>query len=282
MNKEVYESNVCLKKYNTMGLGGNAKTFFSPSNADDLMDFLKTNDNYFILGGGSNVILPDEDYDGTIISLKKLRKIKITGRTVKIDAGVSLSFLNNSLLKRGYTDFVWSSAIPGTLGGALYINAGCYNHDIYENLVSITVIKDGKMKTIKKKNIEYGYRTTNFTNEIIISAIFNISKGKTTEALDNMKNWAIKRLSSQPIGTKNAGSTFKNPENMSAGALIEQAGLKGYSINGASVSLKHGNFIINDGTATSEDVKKLIKHIQDEVKKVHNVDLVLENKIVSW
>lgn len=283
MEKVLIEENVCLKNHNTLGLGGNCKKFFSPNNKEELIKFLKTNtEQYFIIGGGSNLILPDEDYNGVVISLKKLRKIKITGNTATIDAGITLSFMNNSLLKKGYTNFVWSAGIPGTLGGALFINAGCYGHDMYENLISVTVLKDGKVKTINKKNIKYSYRKTDFNEEIILSADFLLEKGDSIKAIGNMRDWAEKRIASQPLEYKNAGSTFKNPEIASAGALIDQAGLKGYKVGGASVSHKHANFIINDGTASSSDVKKLIKHIQKEVKRVHDVDLEIENILVNW
>lgn len=282
MNNLILEENVSLKKYNTFGIGGIANKFFSPANTEELISYIEKEDEYFIIGGGSNVILPDENYKGTIISLKKMKRIKMEKTNAEIDAGITLAFLNNSFLKKGYTDFVWACGIPGTLGGAIIINAGCYGHDIFENLVSIKAYKNGEIIIITKEEIKFGYRYTDLKDLIILSAKFNIHKGDSIAAIENMKNWSNKRLETQPVGTLNAGSTFKNPEGQSAGFLIETAGLKGYNINGASVSEKHANFIVNDGTASSEDIKKLINDIKKEVKRVHNVDLVLENKIVNW
>lgn len=281
-----FEKNINLKKYNTLGLGGNAKYYFAPANVDEFLNVIKKieegNIKYFVLGGGSNVILPDEDFDGVIISLKKLKKIKITKNKALIDSGINLGFLNNSMLKKGYTDFTWAAGIPGTLGGALFVNAGAYDHDMYENLVSINVYKNKQVINIKKKDIKYGYRTTSFKDEIILSAEFIVFKGDSHKAIDDMKNWAEKRISTQPLDKKNAGSTFKNPENNSAGKLIDECGLKGFNINGAEVSTKHANFIINEKNATSKDIKILINHVKDEVKNQKNIDLELENKIINW
>lgn len=278
--------NVSLKKFNTFNIGGFCKYFYSPKNSEELLYGLKkikeNNLKYFIIGGGSNIILPDEDFDGVVISLKKIKKIKVIKNIATIDAGVTLGFMNNSLLKKGYTDFIWASAIPGTLGGALMINAGAHGHDMYENLISIKVIKDDKFSTLKKKDIKYGYRNTNLKDVIIVSATFSVKKGDNFAAVEKMKEWTKERISKQPIDKLNAGSTFKNPVNNYAGKIIEDCGLKSMVVGDAQVSDKHANFIVNNKNATSSEIKELIQIIKAKVKKNHNIDLELENEIVDW
>lgn len=278
--------NVDLKKYNTLGLGGITKYFYLPKSADEFIEnyekIKKLGIKYFILGNGSNIILPDNNFDGMIICLKKLKKIKLDKTSVTIDAGIMLSFMNNSLLKKKITMFDWVAGIPGTLGGAIYGNVGAHGHDIFENLISIRVLKSGVEKTILKEDITHSYRHTSLTDEIILSANFSAFKGNTLDALENIKTYSENRFLTQPLEYKNAGSTFKNPEGMSAGKLIDDAGLKGYAINGAQISEKHANFIVNKNGASSKDIISLIKLMQKEVKTKFNVDLELENKIIIW
>lgn len=284
-NLELKE-NVDLKKYNTLSIGGVAKYLYYPKNSEELLESLKVIKDagykWFIIGGGSNIILPDEDFDGVIISLRKIKKIKIINNVATIDAGVTLAFLNNSLFKKGYTNFIWASGIPGTLGGALKINAGAFEHSMFENLISIRGIKDGEIIEIKKEDIEYGYRYTNLKDIIIVSGTFNVNKGDSFKAVELMKNWTEERIDTQPLDYFNAGSTFKNPSNDYAGRLIESCGLKGRSINDAKVSTKHANFIINKKNATSKDIIELIDIVKKEVKEKENVDLILENEIIIW
>lgn len=280
------QENVDLKKMNTLGIGGIAKYYYLPKSKDELLEsiklFDKENIKYFVIGGGSNVILPDEDFDGVVIGLRFLKKIKIVGDEATIDAGVMICFMNNAILKKGYTSFVWASGIPGTIGGTVYNNAGAYGHDMFESLVSVEVIDNGNIREIPKSEIDYGYRYTSLKGMVILSATFNIYKGDMFKAIEEIKVCTEKRISNQPLDFKNAGSTFRNPDGDYAGRLIEEAGLKGYSVNGASVSLVHANFIVSDGTASSEDVLQVIKKVQSDVSLKFNVDLVLENEVISW
>lgn len=286
INELNLKENIDLKKLNTMGLGGKCKYYFTPTTKEELLNGIniieKENIKWFILGGGSNVILPDNDFNGVIISLKNMRTIKLEKDTMFAHAGVSLSYTNNLLLKKGYTNFVWSAGIPGTLGGAIFGNAGCYGKTIFSDLISVTVLKDKEFIVLPKDDIKYSYRETNLKDVIIIGALFNIEKKDYTKSLNDMKDWAIKRFETQPLKYKNAGSTFRNPENDSAGRLIEAAGLKGLKVGGASVSEKHANFIVNLNDATSNDVVTLIYKIQSEIKRIYNIDLIIENKIIKW
>jgi UDP-N-acetylmuramate dehydrogenase len=283
------EENADLKKYNTYKIGGYAKRIIHPYSLKDVKKVLdeikKADESYYILGNGSNVILPDEDYNGNIIVFDLLNNIEINKDKdeIEVEAGVTLGVLNETLLKNEYVNFYWANSIPGTLGGALVGNAGAYNHEIFEYLVSVTVIdKNGDLIKLKKDEIEYGYRRSNLNKCIVLGAKFKVEKGDVDEARELIKEQALKRMKSQPLSMPNAGSVFKNPEGDAAGRLIDSLGLKGYSIGGAMVSEVHANFIVNGGNATSKDIKELIKYIQKEVYDNYKIELELEQKIVRW
>ena len=283
------EINADLKKYNTYRIGGIAKRVIHPYSLENVKGILEAikdaNEKYFILGNGSNVILPDEDYDGNIIMFDLLNKIEVDKEINEacVEAGVKLGVLNETLLKDEYISFYWANSIPGTLGGAIVGNAGAYNHEIFEYLISVTVLdKDYNLIELKKEDIEYGYRHTNLNKYIVLQAKFNVEKGDVLETRELIKEQALKRMKSQPLNMPNAGSVFKNPEGDSAGRLIDSLGLKGYNIGGARVSDVHANFIVNDGDATSKDIKGLIKYVQKEVYDNYKIELELEQKIVRW
>ena len=283
------EINADLKKYNTYRIGGMAKRVIHPYSLENVKGILEAikdaNEKYFILGNGSNVILPDEDYDGNIIMFDLLNKIEVDKEINEacVEAGVKLGVLNETLLKDEYISFYWANSIPGTLGGAIVGNAGAYNHEIFEYLISVTVLdKDYNLIELKKEDIEYGYRHTNLNKYIVLQAKFNVEKGDVLETRELIKEQALKRMKSQPLNMPNAGSVFKNPEGDSAGRLIDSLGLKGYNIGGARVSDVHANFIVNDGDATSKDIKDLIKYVQKEVYDNYKIELELEQKIVRW
>ena len=283
------EENVDLKKYNTYRIGGCAKRVIHPYTVKDVKKVFETinkaDEKYYILGNGSNVILPDEDYDGNIIMFDLLNNIEVDKEKdeVFVEAGVKLGVLNETLLKNEYISFYWANSIPGTLGGALVGNAGAYNHEIFEFLVSVTVLdKEYNIIKLDKDDIEYGYRHSGLNKYIVLGAKFKVEKGNVEEIRELIKEQALKRMKSQPLNMPNAGSVFRNPEGDAAGRLIDSLGLKGYSIGGASVSEVHANFIVNDGNATSKDIKDLIKYLQKEVKDNYNIELKLEQKIVRW
>lgn len=282
---EVIE-NANLKNYNTYKIETHAKYLLFPNDEEQLLNLLKylelNNISYFIIGNGSNIILPDNDYDGVVINLKNFKEMRIINDLVEVSAGVMLPFFNQELLQNSYSNFYWASGIPGTIGGSLKGNAGAYGHDIMEYLEYLTVIKDNCIIDLKKEDIEYGYRFTNLNDVIIIKAVFKIIKGDIEEINQIIKENNEKRRLTQPVEYPTAGSVFRNPEGLSAGKLIEEAGLKGYKIGRAKVSEKHANFIINDGMATSSDIIDLIEYIKKEIKEKNNIDLVLEQIIVKW
>ena len=277
-----------LTNYNTYGIHTSSKYLIKVNSIDNLVKLIKylKNENikYYILGKGSNVILSDTKFDGVIISLELLNEIKIDGNIAYADAGVVLSSFIMMLINNNLGGLESLCGIPGTLGGALYGNAGVKDVCIYDYLVNILVIRDNKLISLEKKNILYSYRDTEFkrNNDIIVGASFKLEEKNKEEMLNIVKENRLKRQKSQPFEYKNAGSVFKNPENDYAGRLIEMAGLKGYSVNDAEVSEKHANFIINKGMATSIDIRTLIAHIQKEVYNKFEVELELEQIVIDW
>ena len=283
------EENVDLKKYNTYGIGGVASYLVRVESIEKLgllIKYLNNNNiSWYVLGGGSNVLLPDEDYDGVIIKLDALNSITINKDIIKAEAGVTLGNFVKVLLDEGYTNYAPLMGIPGTLGGAIIGNAGSFGVSIMDYLVDVTIMdSNGVIKTLNKEDIKYDYRYTEFKGkkDIIVSATFKGIKGNVAEAKEQIKINLEKRKNTQPLEYKNAGSVFKNPPEYSAGYLIEYVGLKDFAVGGAKVSEKHANFIINFHNATSRDIIKLIGIIQDKVFEKFNIELKLEQVIVKW
>lgn len=280
---------VDLKKYNTYGIGGISKYLVMPEDIDDLSSLIKylnkENIPWYVLGGGSNVILPDEDFDGAIIKLDKLNRVVIDNDIITAESGVSLGMFVNTLLDHGFVNYAHLMGIPGTLGGAIVGNAGAYNVSIFDYLISVSIIDaDGNKKILNKEDIKYDYRYTEFKgkNSIVVAASFKGIYGDVALVREQIQLNLEKRRNTQPLEYKNAGSVFKNPPEYSAGYLIEHAGLKGLTVGGAKVSEKHANFIINYDNATSRDIIKLIGIIKNTVEDKFNIELNLEQVIVKW
>ncbi len=285
---EVLE-NVSLKDYNTYKIGGKTRYLVKPYNIDslkELLNYIKNNNmKYMIIGNGSNIILPDSDYNGVVILLSKLNEIKIDENTVNAFCGVPLTYFVNELVKNNLGGLESLSGIPGTLGGAIFNNAGCYGQTISDKLDSVTYLENGEIKTINKEECNFSYRDSIFKqnkNFIILSAKFKLNYKNKEEMINTIKENMIKRNTSQPLNYPNAGSVFRNPTGYSAGKLIEDAGLKNYHINGAYVSDKHANFIINKDNASSADIIELIEYIQKEISEKYNIKLKLEQEIIKY
>lgn len=284
---DVFE-NSSLENYNTYGIKTNTKYLIKIDSINSLVELIKylnnNNMKYYILGKGSNVILPDNSFNGVIISLEKLNNVIINENKVEAECGVVLSKLVNLTIENNLKGLEHLALIPGTLGGALFGNAGVKDHEIYDYLESITIIRNGKLVTLNRKDINITYRHTEFkdNHDIIVKVIFKLEVGKKEELLNIVKENRQKRLSTQPLEYKNAGSVFKNPDGYAAGKLIEDAGLKGFSVGDAEVSPKHANFIINKGNATSKDIKELIDIIVNKVYDKFKIKLELEQIIVEW
>lgn len=281
--------NVDLKKYNTYGIGGIAKYMVFPSSEEKLvklLDYIKNEKmSWYILGGGSNVIIPDEDYNGVIINLKELNNYEFDKDIINVGSGISLGKLVSVMLDAGYTNLSSLMGIPGLLGGAIIGNAGAYGTSIFDYIISVKFIdEDGNIKELNKEEIKYDYRLTEFKEKkvIVLSAKIRCINGNVAEAKEKIKENLEKRKKSQPLEYKNAGSVFRNPPSHAAGYLIEHSGLKGITVGGAMVSEKHANFIINFNNATSRDIIKLVELIKSKVKDVYNVELELEQVKVNW
>lgn len=287
-NIEIQE-NVNLKKYNTYRLETIAKYLVLPKTKEELRILLKyliTNgEKYIVLGNGSNIIFKNDYYDGVVIVLSYLNKITINDTKIEVEAGYSLQKLALEACNSGLTGLEFACGIPGCIGASIAMNAGAYNASLEDVVESVEVINDKfEIITMTNEEMDFSYRDSFFKrnkNYIIISATIKLEHGNVSEILELINNRRMKRLESQPLEMPSAGSVFRNPEGKHAGALIEKANLKGYKINGAQVSTKHANFIVNTGKAKGDDIVNLIEKVKNDVKKEFECDLVLEQIIID-
>ena len=288
-HKLEYYEEANLKKYNTYRLETICKYLIFPNTKEDLRDLLKYLNlkklKYIVLGNGSNVIFKDNYYDGVVIILSKLNKLKINDDIVYVDAGYSLQKLALEACNLGLSGLEFACGIPGYIGASIAMNAGAYNNSISEIVETVEVINPNyEFVTMTKEELEFEYRSSLFKREknyIIVSAKLKLTHGNKIEILEKISRRRVKRIETQPLDMPSAGSVFRNPPNVPAGALIEQCQFKGYKIGGAEVSKKHANFIINAGGATGENIVNLINKVKEEIKKEFNIDLILEQIIVD-
>lgn len=277
-----------MKNHIYFKVGGKADILLNPSSIDQLSKTLKLckekNVPYYIIGNGSNILVKDGGIRGIVIKLCKLNEIKANNKEVKAYCGallkdVSIEALNNSL-----KGFEFACGIPGSVGGAVFMNAGAYNGEVKDVIKEAEVIDDnGDIFILSKDELELGYRTSRVmkNNLIVVSATFTLEDGVKDNIKEKIDDLTCKREERQPLEYPSAGSTFKRPEGHFAGKLIEDSGLKGYSVGGATVSKKHSGFVINKGGATAKDILDLIKHIQDTVKGNFGVELSTEVRIIG-
>ncbi len=290
MNKDLFlefldEKNIKtdepLANHTTFKVGGPADFFVTVCNKDELSKTIKTAKKaeipYYILGKGSNVLAGDKGYRGVIITLGgELADIEVTNEKMIIGAGVSLADAARCAMKNSLTGLEFAGGIPGSVGGALYMNAGAYGGEMSQVVESVTVLdSDGNIVTIDGKNMEFGYRHSILKEKEMtaLSCVLVLQKGNEREIQAKMQELAAKRKEKQPLEYPSAGSTFKRPEGYFAGKLIEDSGLGGYTIGGASVSEKHKGFVINKGDAKASDIKKLIEDVQNIVQLKQGVKL---------
>lgn len=276
-----------LTKYNTYRVNSVCHALVFPKTIRELKSVLcvlkKNSIKYFILGNGSNVILPPY-YDGVVIKLNNFVDCDIRNNEVVVGSGYMLNKLSNELSNMGYTGYEWASGIPGTIGGCIYNNAGAYKMSMSDLLISVTVLKDDEVIELSCDECNFGYRTSIFKESgeyIILSCKLKILKGNLDEIKSLINDRTKRRIETQPLDYPSCGSVFRNPDSVPAGKVIEEVGLKGYSIGDAMVSKKHANFIINTGNASSDDIIKLINYIKKKVKEETNIDLVLEQEIIK-
>ena len=275
-----------MKNHTTFCIGGPADIFIEVNDNNKLPLLLKvvneTKEKLTVIGNGSNLLVSDKGIDGVVLSLCDDR-ISVVDNVIECSSGVKLSKLCNMALNASLegVEFMWG--IPGTVGGAVYMNAGAYGGEVSQVLSSCTSItKDGMIIERTAEEMNFGYRISDFktNDEIILSAKFNLNKGNASDIKEKMQDLIARRKDKQPLEYASAGSTFKRPIGNYAGALIEQCGLKGYSIGDAAVSEKHAGFVINKGNATCDDCLKLIEHIKKIV--FEKTGYSLETEVVFY
>ncbi|MDR2399148.1 MAG: UDP-N-acetylmuramate dehydrogenase [Endomicrobium sp.] len=273
-----------LSKHCSFKIGGLADYFIEIPDEDALSLFLKSieSDNCYILGGGTNVLFSDDGYKGVVISLtKKFKEITINGEELFCGAGASLSNVLNTAIKNNLVGLEFSAGIPGSVGGAVYGNAGLKYKWIDSVIKSVEVYKNANKISLESKNINFSYRKSNIEHTVISGIHFFLKKVVENDSLAVVSESINRRLKTQPLNFPNAGSIFKNPEGHSVGKLIEEAGLKGVSIGDAQISKLHGNFIVNIGKASAKDVLALIVFIEETIYKKFNIRLETEIKIIK-
>lgn len=277
-----------LINYNTYHIKSKAKFLVFPNNVDELINLVKylkeNNIEYIFLGNGSNIILANSYYDKVFIKLDKINYIKIDKNIVTAGAGVSLIKLALDCALANLSGLEFACAIPGLVGASTAMNAGAYNSSIKDILVSAKVLTPNlEIKEFKTDDLNYEYRDSFLKKNkdyVCLEATFKLEEKDSEEILELMSSRQERRIDTQPLSYPSAGSVFRNPTNLYAGELIENCGLKGTNINGAEVSEKHANFIINKKDAKGSDIIELINTVKKQVKDKYNIDLILEQEII--
>lgn len=276
-----------MSKHTSFKIGGNADYYITPSSITELKNivsaFRSASLPFIVIGNGSNLLVSDKGIEGAVISTEKLLNLSVVNDTIYADSGVKLSVLATEATKNSLSGLEFSHGIPGTVGGAVYMNAGAYDGEIKNVITNATILRNGDVITLSADELCLGYRTSIFqtSDDIILGATFKLSPGNKEDISAKVYDFAARRKLKQPLEFPSAGSAFKRPEGYFAGKLIEDAGLRGFSVGGAQVSEKHCGFIINKGGATAADVLNLIKHIKASVYVRFGVKLHEEVKFIG-
>ena len=282
---------VSLKDYTTYKVGGIAKCFIYPKDVKSLIKVLKyikqNNIKFKVLGNGSNTLFSDNVYDGIIIKLDKLDEVEIKkNNMIVVGAGYNLMKLSAMVARRGLAGLEFASGIPGTIGGAVYMNAGAYKSDMGYIVKKVKVLTpDFKVITMTNRELDFHYRMSFFQKNpgyICLEATIGLQKGDKDELQKVIKERKLRRLETQPLEYPSAGSVFRNPEGLFAGKLIEDLGFKGLTKGGAQISDKHANFIINKKNAKASDIKELIEFTKDAVEDKYKTEMKIEQEFVNW
>ena len=277
-----------LKEHTTFKVGGECRFFLTPATEEELklcMDIVKRDNlKYYILGKGSNILADDRGYDGVIISTVCLNNdIKHEGTVIEASAGMGLDKISDYAMENSLTGFEFACGIPGSLGGAIVMNAGAYGGEMSHVLMEVKVLcVDGNIKWKDVSELELGYRKSNIlaNKEIVLAAKLKLAYGNRDEIRAQIEDLNNRRSEKQPLEYPSAGSTFKRPEGYFAGKLIDDAGLRGFRLGGAAVSQKHCGFVINYDNASSDDIKNLIEHIKANVYEKFGVKLECEVRMI--
>ncbi len=283
-NEENIFCNEPMKNHTTFKTGGNADILVMPTSKEELIECLKLDVPKFIIGNGSNLVVKDGGLRGLVIKTTKVNNMSLDGDVLEAETGCFLGKIAMHARDNSLTGFEFACGIPGTLGGAVSMNAGAYGGEMKDVLIESTYAdRDGNVHTITNAEHEFGKRKSFFTGKdyVILSSKIQLKAGDYEEIKNKMEELKVSRNTKQPITMPSAGSVFKRPEGFFAGKLIEDSGLKGYKIGGAEVSTLHAGFIVNAGNATSKDILDLIKYIQETVQKNYGVLLETEVKIIG-
>lgn len=276
-----------MKLHTTFRVGGNAEYFVEPTMDEicPLISLLKKEDlAYTLIGNGSNLLVSDEGISGVVISFgTQMAEVEVTGNKIKAQAGILLSRLASFAASNALSGLEFASGIPGTLGGAIAMNAGAYGGEMKDVVESVEVLEDGEVKTYSCEDMDFSYRHSVVQEKemIVLSVTLSLTPGNADEITAAVKELNAKRMEKQPLNFPSAGSTFKRPEGYFAGKLIEDAGLRGYRVGGAQVSEKHCGFVVNTGDATAADIYHLILDVQAKVKEQFDVMLEPEVRMIG-
>ena len=286
------EEDVCLdvpmSEHIYFKVGGPVDILVTPRNIDQVTKTIglckENNVPYYIIGNGSNLLVKDGGIRGLVLKISNLNDITAENNFIKAQSGALLKDVSKKALDESLTGFEFACGIPGSVGGAVFMNAGAYNGEISQVIKEAEVLdENGNIIVLNKEELELGYRTSSVMQRglVVISATFELEKGDYTKVDERMKTLTQRREEKQPLEYPSAGSTFKRPEGYFAGKLIQDAGLKGCTIGGAAVSEKHSGFVINKGGATAQDILDMIAHVQKTVKDMFGVDLHPEVRIIG-
>lgn len=278
-----------MKKHTTFRIGGPADVFVAPDTVEKAARVIQACRReqvpYYIIGNGSNLLVSDAGYRGVIVQIyKNLSEITVEGNIVTVQAGAMLSMIAKKALAFGLTGFEFASGIPGTVGGAVVMNAGAYGGEMKDVLLEVTVLKeDGSICALDPRELQLGYRYSIIPERgwIVLGAKIGLMAGDPEKIRERMEELKEQRVSKQPLDLPSAGSTFKRPQGYFAGKLIMDAGLRGFSLGGAQVSEKHCGFVVNRGDATAGDVSALIAAVQQKVEEQFGVSLEPEVRMLG-
>jgi UDP-N-acetylmuramate dehydrogenase len=279
-----------MGKHTSFRVGGPAACFVTPEDEKELKNITdlcrQENKPFFVLGNGSNLLVGDQGFDGVVISMNHFSDCQIQKEKgiIKAGAGIPLAKIAREAYKASLTGFEFAAGIPGTLGGAVVMNAGAYGSEMKEVLSKVRVLTPaGEVKEFSVSELSLGYRTSCIIKNqyIVLEAVIQLEDGEENQIKDKMDDLAYRRKEKQPLEYPSAGSTFKRPEGHYAGKLIDEAGLRGFSLGGAQVSEKHCGFVINKDHATATDIRNLCKEVKERVRKHSGVELEMEVKTLG-
>ena len=276
-----------LAQYTSMKVGGPVDYYLDPADRDDLIAivlFLRQHAfPTIVIGRGSNLLVSDEGLRGAAISVERiLSEVSVEGDIVRAESGARLTKLADFCIQNGFAGIEWAAGIPGTVGGGVVMNAGAHGEQMSDHIVDVEVIRNDAVLVVPKSAASFGYRTSAFRGDVVLSARFAFPRGNREELMRHKSEMIKRRNETQPLNLPNSGSMFKNPPGTHAAKLIEQAGLKGKRVGGAQISEKHANFIVNLGTARASDVMTLLDLTRRTVYQNTGIQLELEVKMIGF